>query len=247
LSSRGERLVIVTVWHGQSGRVWAVPLSPMNAGTDYALIETGTDFRDLRLSDVLCVAFATGTLISLPGGRPQGIETLRAGDMILTRDHGPQPVRWVGKATLRAAGAFAPVVISAGTLGNLGDLVVSPQYRVCLYQRGPHRLGGAPEVLVQAKHLVDGDRVWRREGGYVDYYSLVFDRHEIIFAEGIATESLLVNEQTVHRLPEDLSDDLRARFPGLSQSPHLGTEAPSGALDAAGRSRLFRAEGTRDA
>ena len=32
---------------------------------------------------------------------------------LLTRDHGPQPLRLLGRATLRAHGAFAPVVILA--------------------------------------------------------------------------------------------------------------------------------------
>lgn len=240
LAPDGERLALVTVWHEASLTTYALPLSPMIAGTDYTLIDVGTDFTGLRLADVICVSFAAGTLITRPGAAPEAIEMLRPGDLVLTRDHGPQPVRWIGKATLRAAGSFAPVVISAGTLGNLGDLVVSPHHRIFLYQRGTRRLGGTPEVLVQAKHLVDGDRVWRREGGFAEYYSLVFDRHEIIFAEGIPAESLMVNEETVRLLPDDLADDLRARFPGLRQSQHFASEASRAALDAAGRDTVFR-------
>ncbi len=236
----GERLAIVTIWHEASATTFALPLSPMVAGVEYTLLDAGSDFSGLRLSDVICVSFAAGTLITRPGGRPEVIERLRPGDMVLTRDNGAQPVRWVGKATLRAAGSFAPVVISAGTLGNLGDLVVSPHHRVFLYQRDGRRIGGAAEVLVQAKHLVDGDRVWWREGGFVDYYSLVFDRHEIIFAEGIAAESLMVNEETVRLLPDTLADDLRNRFPGLSQSRHYANEATRTALEARGRQTLFR-------
>ena len=242
LSPQGERLGIVTVWHEPSATTFAIPLSPMVAGREYTLIDVSGDFSDLRLSDVICVSFAAGTMIARSEARPEVIEKIRPGDMILTRDNGPQPVRWVGKATLRAAGSFAPVVISAGTLGNLGDLVVSPHHRVFIYQRGAHRLGGVAEVLVQAKHLVDNDRVWRREGGFVDYYSLVFDRHEIIFAEGIAAESLMVNEQTVQLLPDDLACELRSRFPGLRQSQHHGLEATRAAVEAQGRAALFRPE-----
>ncbi len=240
LAPDGERLVLVTVWHEATLTTHALPLSPMVAGTDYTLIDLSTDFAGLRLADVICVSFAAGTLITRPGGEPEAIEMLAPGDLVLTRDHGPQPIRWIGKATLRAAGSFAPVVISAGTLGNLGDLAVSPHHRIFLYQRGIRRLGGTSEVLVQAKHLVDGDRVWRREGGFVDYYSLVFDQHEIIFAEGIPAESLMVNEETVRLLPDDLAEDLRARFPGLRQSQHFASEADRALLDAAGRSSVFR-------
>lgn len=242
LAPDGERLVIVTLRHLASETTFALPLSPMRPRVDYTLVDASSDFTALRLSDVICVSFAAGTMITRPGGRPDVIESLRPGDMILTRNHGTQPIRWIGKATLRAAGSFAPVVISAGTLGNLGDLVVSPHHRVFIYQRGTHRLGDVAEVLVQAKHLVDGDRVWRREGGYVDYYSLVFDRHEIIFAEGIPAESLMVNETTVRMLPDTLAAELTERFPGLKQSQHYGTEATRAALDAAGRANLFRPE-----
>lgn len=240
LAPDGERLVIVTLRHAVSDTTFALPLSPMRPRVEYTLVDIGTDFTNLRLSDVICVSFAAGTMITRPGGRPDVIESLHPGDMILTRNNGPQPIRWIGKATLRAAGSFAPVVISAGTLGNTGDLVVSPHHRVFIYQRGPHRLGEVAEVLVQAKHLVDGDQVRRREGGFVDYYSLVFDRHEIIFAEGIPAESLMVNETTVRMLPDTLAAELTERFPGLKQSQHYGAEPTRSVLEAGGRANLLR-------
>lgn len=240
LAPDGERLVLVTVWHDASMATFALPLSPMVAGKDYTLVEVGTEFAGLRLADMICVSFAAGTLITRPGGAPDPIEALAPGDLVLTRDHGAQPIRWIGKSRHRAAGSFAPVVISAGTLGNLGDLAVSPHHRIFLYQRDSRHLGGTSEVLVQAKHLVDGERVWRREGGFVDYYSLVFDRHEIIFAEGIPAESLMVSEDTMRLLPDDLADDLRARFPGLRQRRHFASEASRATLNAAGRTSVFR-------
>lgn len=241
----GDRVETLVVRHAASGDIYALPLSPIAAKTDYTLIAARDDFGDIRIADVICLSFAAGTMITLPGGAQRPIEALRPGDAVLTRDHGPQPVRWIGKATLRAKGAFAPVVIAAGTLGNLADLVVSPHHRVFIYQRGQRRLGGTAELLVQARHLVDGERVTRREGGFVDYYSLVFDRHEIVFAEGIATESLMVNEATVSRLPAALAEEVAARFPGLSQIQRFGTEAGRELLDDAARDALLR-PGRRD-
>ena len=245
LGHDGDRLAIVTIRHAPSGAIYALPLSPMLPKVEYTLVDLTGDTGKVRLADIVCVSFAAGTLITLPGGHQQVIEALTAGDQVLTRDSGAQPVKWVGKATLRAAGSFAPVVISAGTLGNSGDLVVSPHHRIFIYQRGARRLGGTAEILVQAKHLVDGDRVWRREGGFVDYYSLVFDRHEIIFAQGIPAESLMVNEETVRLLPTELAEELIGRFPGLRQSQHFGTEPSRAALEAAGRASLFRPVGHR--
>ena len=215
-----------------------LPLSPLDAKSEYTLVAIEPAPEAVLLADLLCVSFARGTMITLGDGRQHAIEALKSGDMVLTRDRGRQPVRWVGRATLRAVGAFAPVVIGKGTLGNAGDLVVSQHHRIFLYQR--QRLPGleTSELLVQAKHLVDGDAVWRREGGFVDYFSLVFDHHEIIYAEGIPVESLMVNEATVTRLPPALAAEVQARFPGLNQVQHFGTEAGRQFLEAMGSDGL---------
>lgn len=235
----GDRVELLVIRHEATGEDHVLPLSPLAPRIDYTLIDAREDVEGIRIAEVVCVSFAAGTMITLPGGAQRPIEALAPGDRVLTRDHGAQEIRWVGKATLRAKGGFAPVVIAAGTLGNQSDLIVSPHHRIFLYQRGPKRLGGTAELLVQAKHLVDGDRVTRREGGFVDYYSLVFDRHEIIYAEGIPAESLMVTEAVVNLLPPDLSQEVRARFPGLSQTQHFGTEAGRELLDDAAREALL--------
>ncbi|MGB3312988.1 MAG: Hint domain-containing protein [Albidovulum sp.] len=238
----GDRVETLFVRHAATGEGYALPLSPLAPRTDYTLIASHEDLGGIRITDIVCTSFAAGTMITLPGGAQRPIEALTPGDEVLTRDHGAQKVRWVGKATMRAIGGFAPVVIAAGALGNLADLVVSPHHRIFIYQRG-RRLGGTAELLVQARHLVDGDRVARREGGFVDYCCLVFDRHEIVYAEGIPAESLMVNEATVSRLPAELADEVRARFPGLSQSQHFGTEAGRELLDDTARDALLRRPG----
>jgi hypothetical protein len=237
----GDRIEVLIIRHEHEGR-FALPVTPMLPRTDYTLVEARAGGSGHCIADIVCVSFAAGTRITLAGGAQARIEDLKAGDRVLTRDNGPQPLRWIGRATMRAIGSFAPVVISAGTLGNEGDLVVSPHHRVFLYQRGETRLGGTAEILVQAKHLVDGTNVTRREGGFVDYFSLVFDNHEIIYAEGIPAESLMVNETTLTLLPEAIAEEVRMRFPGLAQRQHFGTEVGRAALDAASRAALFRGQ-----
>lgn len=222
------------------GRRFALPLSPMAVRTEYTLLKVEEAPEDAGLSDLLCVSFMRGTLITLATGAQMAIEDLRPGDRVLTRDHGNQPIRWVGRATLKAVGPFAPVVITSGTLGNAGDLIVSQHHRMFLYQRQRKAGLRTSELLVQAKHLVDGERVFLREGGFIDYFSLVFDHHEIIYAEGVPAESLMVNDATVNRLPADLSADVKARFPGLAQVQHFGTEAGRQFLDELGPAALFK-------
>ncbi len=239
LAPDGDRVEVLLIRHAAEG-LFALPLSPMAPRTDYTLIDARADPGQVRIADIVCVSFAAGTLITLAGGAQRPIERLAAGDLALTRDNGAQPVRWIGKGTFRAIGSFAPVVISRGTLGNGADLVVSPHHRIFLYQRSGARIGTTAEVLVQAKHLVDGEAVRRREGGFVDYFSLVFDRHEIIYAEGIPCESLMVNEATLTVLPDAIADEVRARFPGLRHNPHFGTEVGRDALDETARGALLR-------
>ncbi len=239
MSPDGDRVELLIL--ALEAGLFALPLSPMAAATDYTLVQTETAPAETRLADLMCLSFARGTMITLASGRQVAVEALRPGDPVLTRDHGPQPLRLLGRATLRAVGAFAPVVIPAGVLGNAGDLIVSQHHRMFLYQR--QRVPGlaTAELLVQARHLVDGETVFIREGGFTDWFSLIFDRHEIVYAEGIPAESLMVNDATVCRLPPEIAAEVRTRFPGLAQVQHFGTEAGRQFLEVLGPGGLYRA------
>jgi len=223
MSPEGDRVDLELV--EIDAALYGLPLSPLLARRDYVLLRASPPDGAVRLSDLACAAFAEGTRIALGDGGERAIEALQVGDPVLTRDNGSQPLRWIGQTTLRAAGRFAPVRFAPGVLGNAAPLQLSPQHRVFLYQRGDRRLGPRAEVLVQARMLVDGDRVQSREGGRVRYLSLAFDRHEIIYAEGTPVESLPVSAASAAQLPADLAEDLRARFPGLRQRGHFAPEA----------------------
>ena len=67
-----------------------------------------------------------GTGITLSTDALKPIEELEVGEKIFTRDKGVQEIRWIGQSTMHATGDFAPVVIKAGALNNMHDLVVSP-------------------------------------------------------------------------------------------------------------------------
>lgn len=237
--SKTEILLIALGLEGGPRRRAFLPLSPLEPGLDYTLIAATAAPGPVQLSDVTSVAFTRGTRITLADGSQRPVEFLREGDRVLTRDHGPQPVRHVIARTVRAVGAFAPVAIPKGTLGNARDLVISQHQRLFLYQRGPHRITDRAETLVRARDLVDGETVVLRKGGFADYVSLIFDRHEVIYAECIPAESLLVNETTKRQLPEDARAALEASLPDLAQSPLLASEAQGAALNLA-RARLFR-------
>lgn len=210
--------------------VCVLPLAPIAPRIDYTLIGISEEVGKVRWTELASIAFLRGTMISLAGGQQVPIETLRIGDRILTRDNGAQELRWIGHQTVRAIGAFAPVFIPKGAMSNSGDLIVSQHQRLFVYQRGTDRLTETAEMLVKAKYLVDGETVLVREGGYADYYSLVFDAHEVVYAECIPCESLQVNAQTLAQLPDDLAQSVENELPHLNHQRHFGTEASADVL-----------------
>lgn len=226
---------------GRGGHLVFLPLGPIEAKRRYTLVRADADPGEVRLTDITPVAFTRGTMITLGDGRQCPVEDLRPGDRVLTRDHGAQPLRWVGHRTVRGVGPFAPVVIAKGTYANESDLIVSQHQRLFLYQRGQARLTETAELFVKALHLVDDEAVFIRTGGFVDYFHLVFDQHEIIYAECIPTESLLINERSLGQLPDEVLREVETRLPGLSHRPHFGTEAEGRLLKRLGPAALAKA------
>lgn len=209
-----DLLVLVEVdAQGHVAQVYALPLGHLSPKTDYRIIGIDTEQAERQFARAACVSFTRGTMITLASGAQRPVEALREGDMVLTRDDGPQPVRWIGQTTERAAGEFAPIRIAAGTLNNSSDLLVSPDHRLFIYQRRDQFGAGRSELMVKARHLVNGDTVRRVEGGYVDYFQLLFDAHQIIYAEGISAETLLVDNRTRAALPQELDKRLATALP----------------------------------
>jgi len=160
-------------------------------GADGLRIQNGgaaIDAALLNAENTNVVCFTRGTLIRTAEGERM-IEDLLPGDQVWTLDHGYQPIRWIGSTTVEAKGRFAPVVFEAGVLGNSRTLRVSPQHRMLLSGWQAELLFNEPEVLAAAKMLVNDSTIRREEGGTVDYFHILFDEHEIIFAEGSPSES----------------------------------------------------------
>ncbi len=156
--------------------------------------------------------FAKGTLIETDIG-PLPIETLRAGDKVATFDNGLQRIRWIGKREVCGLGGDAPIVFEAGTLGNYRRLLVSPQHRMLMTDWRAEMYFGSPEVLVAALHLVNGTTIRQQPIPKITYFHMVFDQHEIIFAEGIRTESLHLGAEALGRLDTKAREEILALFP----------------------------------
>lgn len=102
------------------------------------------------------ICYVRGTHILTPGGEVR-IEDLSAGDLVVTRDNGPQPIRWIGCSAAMARGKLAPVRFSRGVLGRglpHRDLLVSRQHRMLLRSAIIARMFGTHEILVPAVKLL---------------------------------------------------------------------------------------------
>lgn len=194
---------------------------------DITSIETNSlDFNpagdDLKINvdqnNNVTVCFAAGTMIDTMAG-PRPVETLRPGEMIFTLDHGAQPLLWArawdcpldNKMRQRKN---APVKIRRGALGPgvpERDLIVSPQHRVILRSKIAERMFGSEEVLVAAKRLCEMPGISRwRAPDRVRYVHLLFARHEVVVANGAASESLLPEAQAVKAMDAKARADLAA-------------------------------------
>ncbi|WP_417718463.1 Hint domain-containing protein [Salipiger sp.] len=185
-------------------------------------VESSTGASDTGMVNVSSIpCFVAGTLIDTPDGA-RAVQTLRPGDLVSTRDHGAQPLRWIGRRVVSARGAMAPIRIAAGTYGDHGAIMVSPMHRILLRDGLAELLFDAPEVLVAAKSLVNGTSVRPVEGGAVEYVHLLFDRHEILCANGLDSESLLIGAMTNTLFPDESLDEIVQLFPELDLATGRG-------------------------
>jgi len=186
-----------------------------NLSTGGQLVELSDLTFDTMPADPPC--FAAGTMILTENGEV-AVEDLAEGDLVVTAGNGLAPIRWIGKRTVSAAGSYAPICIAKGALGNTRDLLVSPAHRMMVADARASVLFSEEEVLVPAKALVDGDRIYRKTGGDVTYFHILFDAHEVIFAEGAPSESLYLGDgiASLSSFSEAAKAEVLALFPELN-------------------------------
>ena len=174
----------------------------------------GPNFGNIEYATPIC--FAAGTRIEVPGGLAR-VETLRPGDLVKTDANGSQPLQWTGRRQVAATGAFAPVVFAPGTIGNTAELRLSQQHRVALCGAMAELHFGFEAVLVPARSFVGRRGVRIEEGGMIDYVHIMFDRHQIVFSEGAATESFYPGKVGLGALDRVAREELMTLFPELSK------------------------------
>ena len=189
-------------------------ITPFSATGGNVLTPDGQSFTYLEVENVFIECFTSGTLIRTPTGDVP-IETLSIGDKVSTLDNGARPISWIGKQTVPAQGNLAPISFAEGAIDNTRELLVSPQHRMLISDWRAELLFGESEVLVAAKHLVNDKDICRVIGGEVTYIHIMFDQHEIVFAEGIPSESYYPGETSLSQMDAAARDEIFAIFPEL--------------------------------
>jgi Ca2+-binding RTX toxin-like protein len=172
--------------------------------------------------------FTPGTLIATPKGEVP-VESLRAGDRIITRDNGIQEIRWVGQKALdyidlAANPHLKPVLIRAGSLGNglpERDMMVSPNHRMLVANDRTALYFDEHEVLVAAKHLITSAGVQTVESLGTTYIHFMFDRHEVVLGNGAWTESFQPGDYTLKGMGNSQRSEIFELFPELKTEAGL--------------------------
>ena len=174
--------------------------SAANPGTGFSIAVHDTLGLTASDSTTSVHCFGAGTAIATPDGA-RAVETLRAGDLVLTASGEALPVRWLGVQTIAARFADPakawPVRVAAGALGQglpVRDLILSPGHALFI--------GG---LLIQAGALAGRPGIARiaPQAEIFHYYHVELATHALLLAEGAAAESYLPT-------PEDLPFDNRA-------------------------------------
>ncbi len=169
------------------------------------------------------ICFTPGTMILTPDG-PRDVASLGEGCRVQTQDNGAAEVLWIGQrrisgARLMAMPDLAPVRLRAGALDrDIPDtgLLVSPDHRIVL--RGPRAraLFNTDEVLVTARDLIDDSKVLRDRNPHgVTYIHMMLAQHQIVFANGVATESFHPGSAALASVAPDDRDRMFRRMPAL--------------------------------
>ncbi|MGR3660969.1 MAG: Hint domain-containing protein [Paracoccaceae bacterium] len=182
-----------------------------------------------RTIQVFTGGIVEGGNVRTPCG-PRRIELVRPGDLIVTRDNGLQPVRMVWKRTISTADMIvnpdlAPIRFKPRAIGPMmpqKDLSVSPDHRLLV---PGYRLFGQDQTtccLIEAREIagVSDAAYVDRSAATVNYFTLVFDTHQIFSCNGLTIESFLPTAGTVAALDDGLRDDLVRRFPQLKREPN---------------------------
>jgi hypothetical protein len=159
--------------------------------------------RDRQRDDRQC--FLKGTRIRTTQG-DRKIENLAVGDVLPTVFGGTRAIQWIGRYQYRKSDpakawvrSILPIRIARSALGPdvpHGELYVTETHALLI-----------DGVLVQAGNLVNDTTITRyhaRDLDELEYFHIKLERHDVIYAEGAPTETLLEVDESAANFAEYL-------------------------------------------
>lgn len=149
-------------------------------------------------------AFIQGTTLMTDEG-PQAVDWLRAGDKLITRDHGFQPILWAGRTVVPANSPCpSPIRFSAGCAGpNIPeqDFRLPAEHRILLKSSQIELLFGCTEAFAPASAITNGHNISTTQIDYAaSHFHILFAQHEIVMVEDIWVESFFPDQAALAAL-----------------------------------------------
>lgn len=176
-----------------------------------------------NVQQIACFVGGTGILTAHGIRR---VEELQVGELLPVGSGGVLPIRWIGATRVgpfdlqRNPGLY-PVRIQAGALGSdlpRRDLLVSRQHRILVASRIARRMFAKDEQLVAATSLVGLPGIsMDTTFCTLRYYHILLDRHEVIWAEDVPTESLFVGAEALKSMSHAARSEVLTLFPELAR------------------------------
>ncbi len=168
--------------------------------------------------------FTPGALLATKRGAvPAG--QIRVGDLLQTADNGFQPVIWVGKRNLSAKDLelrphLKPYCVRPDSLlSPERPVLLSPQHRLLTTPKTFERATHLADSFISAKLLADIDPGCCQQtdaNQAVTYVHLMTEQHQVIFAEGIATETFWPGPEAIRGLSAEDMREMFGLFPELA-------------------------------
>lgn len=175
-------------------------------------------------------SFTHGTeILTVDGGLP--VQELQIGDMVITRDAGAQPLRWIGRvevstAHMTATPELRPVRLLPHSLGPeqpSREVLLPPNHRILIRNARAAVLFGEKEVLATASHLINEATITRATDiESLIYFHLLLNDHHIIYAEGLEAESLPPGHDALAAIPQAVRDSISDLMPDLPKKAASG-------------------------
>ena len=223
-------------------------IPPLNTELTFGALGAGAfDDPTITLPETDFVpCFTSGTQL-LSRDSTKSIEELKSGDQLLRcpdmEDTSEFATllrifrRRLSPVDLAANPKLRPIRIMAGSLGKglpKDDLLVSRQHRMLVQSKIAERMFGQTEVLISAIKLTELPGIFVDNNvDSVEYYHLLFDKHEVIYAEGAPTESLFTGHEALNAISHEAREEILTIFPEISEqgySPKPARFIPPGKL-----------------